>query len=87
MPEQCAPPTYRVKAVLPLGLIAISSASVLIKLCDAPPLVIAAYRLTLAVIFLFPFTLHRNVGEFRRRPKLLQNLDAIVSRQVQVEDN
>src|SRR5512143_839487 len=43
---------YRAKIVLPLGLIAISFASILIKLCEAPPLVIAAYRLGLAGLIL-----------------------------------
>ena len=37
--------------ILGAGLLAISSASVLIKLCQAPSLVIASYRLVLAAIF------------------------------------
>ncbi len=52
--------------VLPLGLISISSASVLIKLCDAPPLTIAAYRLGLAVLLLLPFTFSQTRSEVRR---------------------
>ncbi|UCE08159.1 MAG: DMT family transporter [bacterium] len=42
--------------VLGIGLIAISFASIFIKLCDAPSLVIAAYRLTIASIFYIGFT-------------------------------
>ncbi len=42
--------------VLGIGLIAISFASVFIKLCDAPSLVIAAYRLTIASVFYIGFT-------------------------------
>lgn len=37
--------------VLLLGVIAVSFASVLIKLCDAPAMVIASYRLSLASLF------------------------------------
>src|SRR4030042_3903118 len=54
------------KAVLPIGLIAISFASILIKICDAPPLIIAAYRLGLATLVLLLFTLRRTLGELRR---------------------
>ena len=60
------PTPSRAKAVLPIGLIAISFASILIKICDAPPLVIAAYRLGLATLILLLFTLPRTLGEFRR---------------------
>jgi len=42
--------------VLGIGLIAISFASIFIKLCDAPSLVIAAYRLTIASAFYIGFT-------------------------------
>jgi len=52
--------------VLPCGLIVISFASILIKICEAPPLIIASYRLGLATLFLLLFTLPRTIGEFRR---------------------
>ena len=42
----------RAKWVLPIGILAISSASILIKICEAPPLIIAAYRLALASLLL-----------------------------------
>lgn len=42
--------------VLGIGLIAISFASIFIKLCDAPSLVIAGYRLTIASVFYIGFT-------------------------------
>ncbi|MFQ5823547.1 MAG: DMT family transporter [bacterium] len=38
-------------AILFLGIIAISFASILIKLCDAPSMVIASYRLSFASLF------------------------------------
>jgi len=46
---------YRAKVFLPLGLVAISLASIFIKLCDAPPLVISAYRLGIAGMILALF--------------------------------
>jgi len=49
------PVPRRAKIVLPLGLVAISFASIFIKLCDAPPLVISAYRLGIAGFILALF--------------------------------
>ena len=40
---------------LPIGIIAISTGSLFIKLCDAPALIIAAYRLVLASLMLIPY--------------------------------
>ena len=37
------------------GIIAVSTASIFIKLCDAPVLIIAAYRMVLASLVLMPF--------------------------------
>ena len=59
-------PSNRARVLLPIGLMAISLASILIKLCEAPPLVIAAYRLTLSTIVLLLFSLPRTWGEIRR---------------------
>ena len=68
MPERNHIPqaSYRAKAVLPIGLAAISLASIFFKVCDAPPLVIAAYRLTLATVVLLLFSLPRTLRELRR---------------------
>ncbi|MDH4264050.1 MAG: DMT family transporter [Deltaproteobacteria bacterium] len=68
MPERSAflPAPSHAKAVLPIGLIAISFASILIKICDAPPLIIAAYRLGLATLVLLLFTFPRTLREFRQ---------------------
>lgn len=54
--------------VLALGILAVSSASILIRIAqqEAPSLVIAAYRLTIASLVLLPITLHRNRDELRR---------------------
>ena len=70
-------PSYRARVLLPIGLAAISSASILIKVCEAPPLVIAAYRLTLATVVLLLFSLPRTLRELRcldRREVLLSIL-------------
>ncbi|NOZ61786.1 MAG: DMT family transporter [Calditrichaeota bacterium] len=55
--------------VLGFGLMAISVASVLIKICAAPALVIAVYRLGLASIF------YLTVNRISRKP-LIRNLDS-----------
>jgi len=66
MPERIGslPAPSRAKAILPIGLIAISFASIFIKICDAPPLIIAAYRLGLATLALLFITLPRTLPEF-----------------------
>jgi len=45
--------------LLPIGIIAISTASIFIKLCAAPALIIATYRMTLAALMLMPFAWYR----------------------------
>jgi drug/metabolite transporter (DMT)-like permease len=50
---------------LVLGVIAVSSAAVLIRLADAPPLIIAAYRLCLASLILAPVAWMRSRQEIR----------------------
>ncbi len=44
---------------LPVGIIAISTASIFVKLCDAPALIIATYRMMLASLILMPFAPYR----------------------------
>jgi len=44
---------------LPFGIIAISTASIFVKLCDAPALIIATYRMTLASLILMPFACYK----------------------------
>ncbi len=41
-------------SVLVLGMISVGIASILIRLCNASPLVIAAYRMTLSALMIFP---------------------------------
>jgi len=44
---------------LPFGIIAISTASIFVKLCDAPVLIIATYRMMLASLMLTPFACYK----------------------------
>lgn len=52
-------------AVLSVGVLSVSAAAVLIRLAEAPAMVIAAYRLTLAAIVLLPITLSRGFSSFK----------------------
>lgn len=44
-----------------IGIISISTASIFIKLCDAPPLIIASYRMLIASLVLFPYAFHKKI--------------------------
>lgn len=65
--------TLKKAGLISLGLLAISSASILIKICSAPALVIATYRLTLASIIFWLFALLRRKTIFQHygRPQFL----------------
>lgn len=64
-------PMFPLLIFLPIGIMAISTASIFIKLCDAPSLVIAAYRMTIASLLLLPLVSYQrtwkrwNKGEVR----------------------
>lgn len=49
----------RLDLLLPIGIIAVSTASIFIKLCDAPVLIIATYRMMLASLMLTPFACYQ----------------------------
>jgi len=68
----------RAAIVLPVGLTAMSFASILIRFCEAPPLVIAAYRLTLATLILLLIALPKTLRESRRlsRKEIVPSLAA-----------
>jgi len=51
--------------VLFMGVVAVSSASIFIRLAEAPPLIIAAYRLSLASLVIGPAALIRSGKELR----------------------
>jgi len=44
-----------------IAIIAVSTASILIKLCDAPALIIAAYRMGLVSLLLLPYASHKRI--------------------------
>ena len=48
--------------LIPIGILAVSTASIFIKLCDAPALMIATYRMVFASLILVPFALHKKKG-------------------------
>jgi drug/metabolite transporter (DMT)-like permease len=51
------------RLILALGVICVSSAAIFIRLAEAPPLVIAAYRLCLAALVIAPIALVRSKKE------------------------
>ncbi len=51
--------------VLSMGVVAVSFASIFIRLAEAPPLIIAAYRLSLASLVIGPLALIRSKQELR----------------------
>jgi drug/metabolite transporter (DMT)-like permease len=48
--------------LIPIGIVAVSTASIFIKLCDAPALIIATYRMVLASLILLPYALYKRTG-------------------------
>jgi drug/metabolite transporter (DMT)-like permease len=55
---------------LPIGIIAVSTASIFIKLCDAPALIIAAYRMVLASLILIPFVGYQKIWQGWNRTEI-----------------
>lgn len=53
------PPAALFWSLVSVGILAISSASILIRLAAAPPLAIATYRVALATLFIAPYCLLR----------------------------
>lgn len=70
-PSPRHPAQKSASVVLLIGILAVSTASLFIRFAqqDAPSIVIAAYRLTLATVFLLPFALPRFSGEVIRALK------------------
>ena len=55
--------------ILFIGIVSISFAAIFIRLADAPPLVIATYRLGIASLVLIPFVLVRSKKTFNKLSK------------------
>jgi len=60
----------RLYILLPIGIIAVSTASIFIKLCDAPVLIIATYRMMLASLMLTPFACYKKTWRGWDRDKM-----------------
>ena len=60
----------RLVLVLFIGILAASTASIFIKLCDAPALIIAAYRLIFASLILSPFAYYQRVWKGWNRSEI-----------------
>jgi drug/metabolite transporter (DMT)-like permease len=61
---------FRFYLLLPVGILAVSTASIFIKLCDAPVLVIAAYRMMLASLMLVPFACYKKTWRGWEKDKI-----------------
>lgn len=48
--------------LIPIGVLAVSTAAIFIKLCDAPALIIATYRMVFASLILLPYALYKKTG-------------------------
>ncbi len=48
--------------LIPIGVLAASTAAIFIKLCDAPALIIATYRMVFASLILLPYALYKKTG-------------------------
>jgi len=60
----------RLLILLPIGIFAISTASIFIKLCEAPALIIATYRMMFASLMLMPFACYRRTWRGWERKEL-----------------
>ncbi len=56
-------------AAIAAAVVSVSAAAILIRWSDSPPLVIAAYRLTLATLILAPFALRERPRSFLELPR------------------
>ena len=52
--------------ILVVGVVSVSFASIFIRLAEAPPLVIAAYRLTIASLVLIPIASRRSIKSLKK---------------------
>ena len=66
--SEAATPGAAVWLPLTLGVLAVSTGSILVKLCSVPPLSLAAYRLSLAAPFVCAGTTLREPGWWRTFP-------------------
>ena len=56
--------------LIPIGVLAASTAAIFIKLCDAPALIIATYRMVFASLILLPYALYKKKGKTLERKEI-----------------
>jgi drug/metabolite transporter (DMT)-like permease len=56
--------------LIPIGVLAASTAAIFIKLCDAPALIIATYRMVFASLILLPYALYKKKGRTWERKEI-----------------
>jgi drug/metabolite transporter (DMT)-like permease len=71
-------PQVNPKLALLVSIVAVSTASILIRWTDAPSLAIATYRLTISVVLLAPFFI-RNNGFLTLREKKIREILSLVA--------
>jgi len=63
----------KILAILLLGMISVGTASILIKLCDATPIVIATYRMFLSALIVLPLFLSKGLTEAKAKKKYIKD--------------
>ena len=66
MPSSAGRPRFDPAIILIVGVLAVSSGAIFVRLAESPPLVTAAWRLTFATLVLLPFALWKSRVELGR---------------------
>ena len=77
MQSSTARPRFNPALVLLVGVLAVSSGAIFVRLSDAPSLVTAAWRLTFATLLLLPYALWKARGELRQLARREVGLGAL----------
>ena len=77
MQSAAARPRFNPALVLLVGVLAVSSGAIFVRLSDAPSLVTAVWRLTFATLLLLPYALWKARGELRQLSRRELGLGAL----------
>jgi drug/metabolite transporter (DMT)-like permease len=66
MPSSAERPRFNPAIILLVGVLAVSSGAIFVRLAESPPIVTAAWRLTFATLILLPYALWKSRLEFSR---------------------
>lgn len=66
MPSAAERPRFNPAIILIIGVLAVSSGAIFVRLAESPPLVTAAWRLSFATLILLPYTLWKTRDELGR---------------------